>query len=194
MWRRLAAVSDRARVRRHPERAVPDEANDILAEGLVAHVGFADDGGPVVIPLLYGFSRDEPNRLVLHGSRASRLQKVLASGAPACVTVTIVDGLVFSRSAKYHSANYRSVVCFGRAREVTGDAEKERAMAEMTSRYFDGRTSGTDYQPPTKKDLDEITVVAFTIEERSAKARRGGPRGPHDEDADSPFSRGIVDL
>lgn len=187
-------MSERARVRRHPERAVPDEANDILAEGLVAHVGFADQDGPVVIPLLYGFLREQPDRIVLHGSRASRLQKILASGAPVCVTVTIMDGLVFSRSAKYHSANYRSVVCFGRAGEITDDAQKERAMAEMTSRYFEGRSSGTDYQPPSTKDLDEITVVAFTIEERSAKARRGGPRGPHDDDADAPGTRGIVEL
>ena len=187
-------MSDRARVRRHPERAVPDEANDILVEGLVAHVGFADAEWPIVIPLLYGFSRTEPDRIVLHGSRASRLQKVLASSAPVCVTVTILDGLVFSRSAKYHSANYRSVVCFGRAREVTDDTEKERMMAEMTARYFEGRTAGTDYEAPSKKDLDEITVVAFTIEQRSAKARRGGPHGPHDEDDASPFSRGIIEI
>ncbi|MFY9586196.1 MAG: pyridoxamine 5'-phosphate oxidase family protein [Actinomycetota bacterium] len=184
---------DRARVRRHPERTVPDEANDILSEGLVAHVGFTDEDGPVVIPLLYGFSRSEPERIILHGSRASRAQKVLASGAPVCATVTIVDGLVFSRSAKYYSANYRSVVCFGRAREITDDTEKERTMAEMTARYFDGRTAGTAYEAPSTKDLDEITVVAFTIEERSAKARRGGPRGPHDEDDASPFSRGIIE-
>lgn len=187
-------MSARTRIRRHPERAVPDEANDILAEGLVAHVGFADEDGPIVIPLLYGFSREEPDRMILHGSRAGRLQKVLAAGARVCATVTILDGLVFSRSAKYHSANYRSVVCFGRAREIVDAADKERAMAEMTSRYFEGRTSGSDYAPPSARDLDEITVVELSIEERSAKARRGGPRGPLDEDDGAPGTRGIVEV
>src|SRR5437867_1574294 len=163
-------MTERTRIRRHPERAVPDQADDVLAEGLVAHVGACDEHGPIVIPLLYGFSPDEPDRIVMHGSRASRLQKLLASGAPVCVTVTIVDGLVYSRSAKFHSTNYRSVVCFGRAREINDDAEKERTMAEMTARYFPGRTLGTDYEAASKKDLDEITVVEFTIEERSAKA------------------------
>lgn len=186
-------MSERTRIRRHPERAVPDESDDILAAGLVAHVGFADEDGPIVVPLLYGYERDEPDRIVLHGSRASRLQKILAGGTRLCVTVTILDGLVYSRSAKYHSANYRSVVCFGRAREITDDAEKKQAMASMTARYFDGRTAGTDYEPPSKRDLDEITVVEFTIEERSAKARRGGPRGPHDEDDDAPFTRGVIE-
>jgi uncharacterized protein len=186
-------MTERTRIRRHPERAIPEDADDILAEGLVAHVGVTDEVGPLVIPLLYGFSREEPDRLVMHGSRASRLQKLLARAAPVCVTVTVVDGLVYSRSAKFHSANYRSVVCFGRAREITDDAEKARTMAEMTARYFPGRTLGADYEAASKKDLDEITVVEFTIEERSAKARRGGPRGPHDEDDESSFTKGVVE-
>jgi uncharacterized protein len=181
----------RSQIKRHPERAVPEEASDILSEGHVAHVGFADDEGPVVIPLLYGFSASEPDRIILHGSRASRLQKLLASGAPVCVTVTLLDGLVYSRSAKYHSANYRSVTCFGRAREITDPVAKETAMAEMTSRYFPGRTSGVYYSPPTERELDEITVVELTIEESSAKARRGGPNGPSDEDPSAPGTAGV---
>lgn len=183
----------RSRIRRHPERAVPGETVDILTEGLVAHVGFSDADGPVVIPLMYGFDTEAPDRIALHGSRASRLQKLLREGAPACVTVTLIDGLVFSRSAKFHSANYRSAVCFGRAREITEPAAKAAAMASMTSRYFEGRTAGRDYEPPSRADLDEITIVEFLIEESSAKARRGGPRGPNDENADSPFSRGIAE-
>jgi nitroimidazol reductase NimA-like FMN-containing flavoprotein (pyridoxamine 5'-phosphate oxidase superfamily) len=187
-------MTSRSQIKRHPERAVPDETSDILLEGAVAHVGFADEVGPVVIPLLYGFSQSEPGRIILHGSRASRLQKVLASGAPACVTVTLLDGLVYSRSAKFHSANYRSVTCFGRAEEITDPAAKKSAMAAMTARYFQGRTSGRDYEPPTERELDEITVVEFTIEESSAKARRGGPKGPRDDDPAAPGSAGVVEL
>lgn len=187
-------MTQRSQIRRHPERAVPEETSDILSAGLVAHVGFADEAGPVVIPQLYGFSPDEPDRIILHGSRASRLQRVLASGAPVCVTVTLVDGLVYSRSAKFHSANYRSVICFGRAREITDAFVKEAAMAKMTARYFAGRTSGRNYEPPTKRELDEITVVEVLVEESSAKARRGGAKGPRDDDDAAPGSAGVIDL
>jgi uncharacterized protein len=185
---------ERTRIRRHPERAVPDETAEILSAGLVAHVGFSDAEGPVVIPILYGFDAERPDRLVLHGSRASRFQKLLASGVPVCATVTLIDGLVYSRSAKYHSANYRSVMCFGRAREITDPAEKERVLSDMTSRYFPDRTSGVDYSPPTLADLNEITVVEMTIEGSSAKARRGGPAGPNDADEAGFGSRGVVPL
>jgi uncharacterized protein len=187
-------MTSRSQIKRHPERAVPDETSDILLEGKVAHVGFADEDGPVVIPLLYGFSPSEPDRIILHGSRASRLQMVLASGAPVCVTVTLLDGLVYSRSAKFHSANYRSVTCFGRAREITDLIAKESTMAAMTARYFPGRTSGNDYQPPTERELDEITIVELLIEESSAKARRGGPKGPNDVTPDALGSAGVLDM
>jgi len=185
-------MSARSQIKRHPERAVPDETVSILSEGRVAHVGFTDDNGPVVIPILYGFSPERPDRIVLHGSRASRLQKLLVAGTPVCVTVTLLDGLVYSRSAKFHSANYRSALCFGRAREITDDVEKETLMAEMTARYFPGRQSGVDYTPPTKRDFDEITIVEVLIEESSAKARRGGPAGPGDDADGGAGSRGVV--
>ena len=44
----------------------------ILDEGLVCHVGFASEGQPYVIPMNYG---REGERLLLHGSAASRLMR-----------------------------------------------------------------------------------------------------------------------
>jgi len=104
------------KLRQHPERAVPDSAHEFLAQGYVAHVGFEQDGRPYVIPMLYHYAADRPDRLYLHGGVSSRALEHLASGVPVCATVTRLDGLVYSRDAKYHSANYRSVMCFGRGR------------------------------------------------------------------------------
>ena len=64
-------VTDRARIRTHPERAVTDDAEEILAKGSVAHVGFVVDGQPFVIPMLYHF---EENTLYIHGQRGGRLR------------------------------------------------------------------------------------------------------------------------
>ena len=109
----------RTHIRRHPERDVMERAAPILAAGHVAHVGFVEDGQPFVIPLGYQFDPAQPDRLYLHGSTASRAVQHAASGAPVCITVTLLDGLVYSRTALYHSMNYRSVVCFGRGSRVT---------------------------------------------------------------------------
>ncbi|HUP19364.1 MAG TPA: pyridoxamine 5'-phosphate oxidase family protein, partial [Gemmatimonadota bacterium] len=105
-------MSERARPRRHAERGTADRAvvDAILDEGLVAHVGFAVDGQPYVIPM--GYARDG-DRILLHGSVKSRLMGALAAGVPTCVTVTLLDGVVLARSTFHSSMNYRSVVVFG---------------------------------------------------------------------------------
>ena len=190
----MIQISPRTRLRRHAERAVPDEACMILAQGQVAHVGLVADGQPFVIPLTYQYDPADPARLYLHGARASRVMQQVGDGRPVCVTVTLLDGLVYSRDAPDHSVNYRSVLVFGRGRVVTDAAEKEALFERMIARYHPGRTAGRDYAPPAAQDLATTTVVAVEIEEMSAKARRGGPNGPRDADSEAPGTCGVVDL
>jgi uncharacterized protein len=185
-------MSPRTEIRRPPERALPEEASEILAAGTVAHVGFCEGDQPYVIPLVYHYDPGRPDRLYLHGSRGSRTQKRLARGIPVCVTVTLVDGLVASKDAQFHSANYRSVVCFGRARELP-ETERRAMFERMTERYFRGRTVDVDYAPATSKELLATSVVEIEIEDWSAKARRGGPKGPRDDDPEAPGSAGVFD-
>ena len=186
--------TERTRIRNHPERAVPEQASEILAQGLVAHVGFVDDGIPYVIPLSYHYDKDAPESIYLHGSIRSRAMKALASGAPVCVTVTLTDGLVYSRKAMNHSMNYRSVVLFGRGREVADEDEKFELFDSMVQRYFPGRMVGSDYNTPPPADLGVTALVEVAIEEWNGKRRLGPPTGPDDDDLDAPGSAGVVEL
>jgi hypothetical protein len=184
----------RSTIRTHADRSVPQEAAQILAEGRVAHLGFVEEGQPYVIPLSYQFSPAAPDRLYLHGSLASRAMRRLATGAPVCVTVTLLDGLVYSRTATNHSMNYRSVVCFGRGRRIT-DSVLQRAVYEaMIARYFPGRTEGRDYAAPAAEHLAGAMLIEVEIEEWSAKMRAGGPLGPGDDDVDAPGASGVLPL
>jgi nitroimidazol reductase NimA-like FMN-containing flavoprotein (pyridoxamine 5'-phosphate oxidase superfamily) len=173
---------------------VPQEAAAILAEGHVAHVGFVQEGQPFVIPLGYQFSPEAPDRLYVHGSLASRAMRHLATGAPVCITVTLLDGLVYSRTALNHSMNYRSAVCFGRGRRVMDPAVQRAVYEAMVSRYFPGRIAGRDYAEPTPEHLDATALIEVEIEEWSAKMRTGGPLGPLDAAEDAPGTRGVVPL
>lgn len=186
--------SDRTRIRIHPERSVPNERFDILRAGLVAHVAIADAHGPVVIPMTYHIDASAPSTLYVHGGHNSRLMQHVASGAPVCVTVTLVDGLVYSKSALYHSVNYRSAVCFGMARSVTDLDERRRASEGLIARYFPARTAGVDYMPISDAHLDATAFVAIEIQEGSAKARRGGPKGPTDNDPEAPGTAGVIEF
>lgn len=187
-------MSEITRIRTHADRAVPEKAAEFLAAGLIAHVGFVQDGQPFVIPMIYGFDPAEPDRLYLHGSQASRLQNWLATGAPVCVEVTMVDGLVYSRSALYHSANYRSVVCFGTAHTIADAAAKDAVFEKMIARYFPGRTAGKDYLSSSESELDATSMVEVRIHDMSAKMRVGPPKGPNDDKPGAPGNCGVEEF
>jgi len=185
----------RTTLHQHPERAVPDGASAVLAAGLVAHVGIADADGPVVIPMTYHFSSSAPRTLYLHGAHNSRLMNAVASGANICVTVTMIDALVSSKTATGHTVNYRSAVCFCRAAAVQPDAARKRALLDdMIERYWPGRTAGVEYAPATDAKLDATAFVALTIESCSAKARSGGSLNPADDDPAVPGTAAVTAL
>ncbi|MCI0841485.1 MAG: pyridoxamine 5'-phosphate oxidase family protein, partial [Chloroflexi bacterium] len=115
-------------------------------------------------------------------------------GVPMCVTVTLTEGLVYSRKAMNHSINYRSVVLFGKGREVVDEARKFDLFDKMVRRYFPGREVGKHYDAPPSADLGATALVEVDIEEWNAKARHGGPTGPDDDKPDAPGSAGVVDL
>ncbi|HEY7952778.1 MAG TPA: pyridoxamine 5'-phosphate oxidase family protein [Solirubrobacteraceae bacterium] len=155
-----------------PARGVHDREtiHAILDEAMVAHVGFAVDGQPYVIPTLHARIGEE---VYFHGSAASRTIRALAAGAPACLTVTLLDGLVLARSAVHHSVNYRSVVVLGAARPIEDLSERMAAIEAFTERLIPGRWQ--EARPPTVKELKAISVLALSLEESSAKLRTGPP-------------------
>lgn len=162
----------RTELRRIPDRGSHDREtiNQILDIGFLASVGFCVDGQPYVIPTLYG--RDG-EKLYLHGSAASRMLRELESGIAACVTVTLVDGLVLSRSAFDHSMNYRSVVAFGNARKVVDQELKIKSLRTISEHLIAGRWA--EVRGPSDQELKATTVLEFSIEEASAKVRKGPP-------------------
>jgi nitroimidazol reductase NimA-like FMN-containing flavoprotein (pyridoxamine 5'-phosphate oxidase superfamily) len=158
----------------------------ILDEALICHVGFVVDGAPVVIPTIHW---REGDLLYFHGSAASRMLRSLRNGVEACVTVTLLDGLVLARSAFHHSMNYRSVVVFGTAREVTGREEKLRALDALVEHVVRGRSA--EVRGPNEAELRQTLVLALPIEEASAKIRTGGPVDD-EEDYALPVWAGVV--
>ena len=163
--------SARATVRRD-DRAVYDRAaiHDILDEAYYAHVGFVSNGSPVVIPMLHARIDDT---LYLHGGPASRIMRTLKDGPEICVTVTILDGMVLARSAFHHSANYRSVIAFGRP-TVIRDLEERRAVLDAyTDKLVPERRP--HLREMTDTEVRGTVVLSISLEEASAKVRTGGP-------------------
>ena len=180
----------RTELRRLPNRGSHEDAKifEILDAAFLAHVGFAVEGQPFVVPTLFGRDGDT---LYLHGSAASRMLRELETGVQACVTVTLVDGLVLARSAFHHSMNYRSVMAFGTARKIVEEEEKVRALRVVSEHLIAGRWA--DVREPVEKELKATSVLRFTIDEASAKVRTGPPIDD-EEDYLLPVWAGVLPL
>lgn len=162
--------TERTRVTRKPDRGSYDREliYRILDDAFVCHVAFIADGQPFVVPTNYVRVGD---KLFLHGSTASRLMRTLASGAPFCLSVTLLDGIVFSPTATGHSVNYRSVVVMGKAQVVEGSEAKLAAMRDFVEYVIRGRWATV--RAPSEQELKGTMVLAVPLVEASAKVRTG---------------------
>lgn len=161
----------RSKVRIGAKRAVYDFETmaKILDDTFLCHIGFVIDGQPFVIPTCYG---RKDNQIFFHGAKGSRMLKHIKTGPDICITVSILDGIVLARSAFHHSINYRSVVMFGKAIEITDAVEKINALEIITEQIMPGRWK--DARKPNEKELDATSVLSFNIDDASAKIRTGG--------------------
>jgi nitroimidazol reductase NimA-like FMN-containing flavoprotein (pyridoxamine 5'-phosphate oxidase superfamily) len=171
------APSKRVRLIREPGRAAYDRVtiDSILDAAMVAHLGFVHEGQPFVIPTLHARVGDV---VYIHGSSASRMLRSLGGGMPACLTATILDGIVLSRSVYEHDINYRSVVLLGRLTEISGEDAKNAALEAFMERLVPGRWA--EARPPSRAELKAASILQLPIDEASAKVRTG-----HPDDADS---------
>lgn len=162
----------RSSLRRKKERAGTDRAelHAILDAALVCHLGLVLDGHPVVLPT--GIGRDAET-LYLHGSSGARSLLAAEAEPEACVTVTLLDEIIYARSLQHHSMNYRSAVIHGRLRAVTDPDEKLHGLRVLTEHLAPG--SWEHAREPSAKELAGVSVVAMPLDEASVKSRSGPP-------------------
>jgi nitroimidazol reductase NimA-like FMN-containing flavoprotein (pyridoxamine 5'-phosphate oxidase superfamily) len=183
--------SERTRVRRQPTRGAYDRDSvyAVLDCALFGHVAFVDGGQPFCIPMLQARIDDA---VFVHGSSASRTVRTLAGGAPACLTVTLLDGLVLARSAFEHSANYRSATVLGRFEVVEDEARRLAAFGSFTNKLLPGRWN--EVRGPNQKELKATAILRMAITEASAKMRTGPPSDDDSDDAARETWAGVLPI
>ena len=174
----LIDSTERTKLKRLPKRGDyrRETIYRILDKGFVAHVGFTMDDQPYVIPTAYARVNDD---LLIHGSAASRMMRALGWEKDVCVTITLVDGLVLARSAFHHSMNYRSVVILGKAKLISDETEKMKALKAFTEHLIPHRWA--EIRQPTANELKATIVLSLALSEASAKIRAGNPSDDEDD-------------
>ncbi|MGE5291507.1 MAG: pyridoxamine 5'-phosphate oxidase family protein [Micromonosporaceae bacterium] len=177
----------RTRLNRLAERGRTDRRDlyAVLDAGIICHLGVLTDGGVTVMPTAYGRGGDT---LYVHGSSANRTLRS-AAGRQVCVTVTHLDGLVLGRSVFHHSANYRSAMIFGTAREIEHDAERLRGLRAIVEQMSPGQWEAA--RQPARKELAATCVLAIPLAEASVKIRTGPP-GDEPEDYATGIWAGVL--
>lgn len=183
-------LTERTRLRRLPRRGSHDAAllHAIFDAAPICTVAFAVDGQPYAIPTIHGRIDD---RLYFHGAPASRMLRHMASGAPVCVTVTLLDGLVIGRSAFHHSMNYRSAVALGVAEAVTDPDDKLAGLRAIVDRLIPNRWN--DCRQPSPRELAATSVLCLPLTEGSVKIRTGPPID-EEADYDLPYWAGVIPM
>ena len=80
-------------------------------------------------------------------------------GIPVCFSVTLLDGIVFSRAAFNHNVNFRSVMAFGNA-EFCSDAVKREALQFFTDRLAPGLWA---YCPRSRLSVEQNIAFATWV-------------------------------
>jgi RimJ/RimL family protein N-acetyltransferase/nitroimidazol reductase NimA-like FMN-containing flavoprotein (pyridoxamine 5'-phosphate oxidase superfamily) len=164
-------------------------AHAILDEAYDCSVGLVVEGEPRVLPTLHVRVGDT---LYLHGSSGGRFGLTArGDGVRVCVSVTLLDGIVYARSQFHHSANYRSVVVQGTARLVTDEPSKIAAMSALVDKIGAGRAA--ESRLPTRQELAQTALLALPLEEVSVRSRDGGVKDDPD-DLELPLWAGVLPM
>jgi len=170
--------SERTRLHRRPKRGSYDKKtiHAILDAGMICHLGISIEGQPFVTPMIHW---REGDRIYFHGSSKSRTLTHMATGAPVCVSLSLLDGIVLARSGFNHSVNFRSIMLFGTAHLIEDGETKEKHLQSFMDRLFPGRWQ--ELRPVTPEELKATSVMWMEIDEASAKLRAGGPNDDEDD-------------
>ena len=182
----MLSTTPRTTLGRKKHRAVTDRAvlHAVLDDGLICHLGVVRDGVPLVLPTGYGRDGD---KLYLHGSTGAASLRTASQDLDVCVTVTLLDGIVYARSVNNHSMNYRSAVILGKAKLVTGAEAKMHGLKVLTDHLAPG--SWEHAREVNPKEFAAVSVLALDLAEASVKMRAEGPDDePDDVGADTAWA------
>lgn len=119
-----------------------------------------DDGYPYGVPLSYVCA---DGKLYFHGAKSGRKIDAIAACGKASFCVIDQDQVVPAEYTTY----FRSAIAFGRARLLTDEQEKLRAVDLIAAKYYPGHEQ--ERAAAIAREFAAVGVIEMTIEHLTGK-------------------------
>lgn len=147
---------------RRKDREITDRA-DIeggLGEAMVCRIGLADENGPYIVPVSFGY-RD--GAIWIHSAHEGKKIEMLRKDSRCCFEADICDGVVRGDTPCSWGMRYRSVIGYGRAVFVDTPDEKRYGLNCIMQHYGGGTHAFSEH------DLKTVTVIRIDIGSMTGK-------------------------
>ncbi|MDL2319218.1 pyridoxamine 5'-phosphate oxidase family protein [Eubacteriales bacterium OttesenSCG-928-A19] len=150
--------------RKERELTSPDDLADILARGMVCRVALHDTPYPYIVPLNYGFVREDGRfALYFHCAREGTKLDLMRRDAHVAFEVEGETRLIEGDAACEYSAAFESVIGQGLLTEVSGE-EKRAGMTALMRQVAPER----DFDIPDAA-LARVTILRLDVERMTGK-------------------------
>ena len=143
------------------KQILPQEDNlEILRRGTHGVMAIiADDDYPYAVPINYYYN-EEKNVIYFHGANKGMRWDYMKENPKVSFCVVDLD----QNDPENYSTNFRSVICYGRARIVEDDAEYHKALVDLTTKFVKGVHSAEEIVKQIEIEKAQCGVTAIAVE------------------------------
>ena len=136
------------------------EIEAILHRADICRLAMADEAGPYVVPLNFGFSDQS---LYFHSAHKGRKIDMLKKDPRVCFECDLDVEVVSGEKACDWGTYFKSVIGFGRARFVADIEAKKKALNIIMKHY-----AGKSFEF-SADDVNQVTIICVDIEKMTGK-------------------------
>ncbi|WP_010262303.1 pyridoxamine 5'-phosphate oxidase family protein [Treponema primitia] len=155
---------------RRSDREITDieEKLEIIRRNKVLRLGMAEQNQPYIVPLNFGFEyNDGLLTLYIHGAQEGKKVDILGRNSQVCFEMDGEHSLITGKEAANYSFAYESIIGFGTAERLTGDAEKIRGLNALM-KHQAGEDREFSY---TEAQLRAVNVYRIRVNSFTGKRR-----------------------
>lgn len=160
-------------MRRNRQQLAPERCDEILERGTSGVLALSgDEGYPYAVPVSYVHDR-AAGKIYIHSAKAGHKVDSIRRSDKVSFCVIDQDRVIPEEYTTY----FRSVIAFGRMRELEEDGEKMAAIQKLARKYHpadspEGRQAAIDREW-TPLCMLELTVEHLTGKEAKELVRQG---------------------